>query len=191
MSGTGRERERETLRELAMLYGVEPAYVDMLGRRVEASEESLLAAASALAGPLEGMDDVAEALAARRAELAARMIEPVLVAWDGHLAAIELRLPAAGRQGDAARLGSSALACHLDLESGERRAWTYDVNSLEATAPSSRRLALPEALPPGYHRLEVKLGGRTARALVIAASKRAFGGDGDVGAGGADPADGA
>jgi 4-alpha-glucanotransferase len=186
MSGTQRERERGQLLELAMLYGVQPAYVDMLGRRVEASEESLLAAAAALVGQLEGMDDVAEALAARHAELAAQLIEPVLVAWDGRLAGIELRLPeAAGANGR-----GSALACHLDLESGERRAWTYDVDSLHATAPSIRRLALPEALPPGYHRLEVKLGGRAARALVIAAPARAFDGEGDAAAAGDDGDDG-
>jgi 4-alpha-glucanotransferase len=177
MSNTQRERERGQLLELAMLYGVQPAYVDMLGRRVEASEESLLAAASALVGPFEGMDDVAEALASRHAELAAQLIEPVLVAWNGRLAEIELRLPAAA----GANGGGGALACHLDLENGERRAWTYDVDSLPATAPSVRRLALPEALPPGYHRLEVKLGGRAARALVIAAPVRAFSGDGDGG----------
>jgi 4-alpha-glucanotransferase len=170
VSSAQRERERGQLQELAMLHGVEPAYYDMLGRRVAASEESLFAAASALAGPLEGMDDVAEALAARHAELAAQLIEPVLVAWDGRLTAIELRLPPAAPGG--------TLACHLDLENGERHAWTWDVDSLPAIAPSRRRLALPEALPPGYHHLEVKLGGRAARALVIAAPVRAFGADG-------------
>ncbi|HVR09620.1 MAG TPA: 4-alpha-glucanotransferase, partial [Thermoanaerobaculia bacterium] len=170
MSSMQRERERGQLRELAMLHGVEPAYFDMLGRRVEASEDSLLAAACALAGPFEGMDDVAEALAARHADLAAQLIEPVLVAWDGRLTAIELRLPAGASGG--------AVACHLDLENGERRAWTWEIDSLPATAPSRRRLALPEALPPGYHRLEVKVGGRAARALVIAAPVQAFGGDG-------------
>jgi 4-alpha-glucanotransferase len=192
VSRAQRERERAQLLQLAMLYGVEPAYVDMLGRRVEASEESLLAAASALAGPFESMDDVAEALAARQAELAAQLIEPVLVAWDGRLAEIELRLAAAGHAGHkkgAGREAGSALACHLDLESGERRAWTYDVDSLPATAPSIRRLALPESLPPGYHHLEVKLGGRAARALVIAAPMRAFGNDRHGGGGGVEAGD--
>ncbi|HLX10895.1 MAG TPA: 4-alpha-glucanotransferase [Thermoanaerobaculia bacterium] len=171
----GREREQHDLRQLAALYGVEPGYHDIYGRHVEASTESLLAAASALAGPFEGMEDVAEALAARRAELAARLIEPVLVAWDGHLGEIELRLPGAAGGGGG---GGGAVACHLDLESGERRAWTWDLDCLPATAPERRRLALPEALPPGYHHLEVKLGGRSARALVIAAPVRAFAGDG-------------
>jgi 4-alpha-glucanotransferase len=188
-------REHQELRELASLYGVESAYLDMGGRRVEASPESLLAVASALAGPLDGMGDVAEALAARRAELESRLIEPVLVAWDGRLTEIALRLPAgaagAGGQGAQGAHGANgangtaapprtpgALACHLDLESGERRAWTYDLERLPQPAPGVRLLALPEALPAGYHRMEVKLGGRAARALVISAPVHCFAGDG-------------
>src|ERR1700688_4993128 len=126
--------ERSVLQELALLYGVQPAYYDMYGHHVEASPESRLAAASALAGPFEGMDDVAEALAARRDELESRLIEPVLVAWDGRLSEIELRCPEAPGMGGGGSIGSGgprgdggALVCHLDLENGERRAWTYDL----------------------------------------------------------------
>jgi 4-alpha-glucanotransferase len=162
------DRERRQLQELATLYGVQPSYYDAFGRHVEAAPESLLPVLSALAEPCEEMADVPEALRERRAELESRLIEPVLVAWDGRLTEIALRLPA----------GGGSLACHLDLEGGERRAWTYDLAHLPAAAPGMRWLALPEALPPGYHRLEVKLGGRTARALVIAAPLRAFAGDG-------------
>ena len=185
MRGAGSERERRELRELALLYGVQPAYFDVSGNHVEASAESLLAVASALAGPFEGMDDVAEALATRRDELESRLIEPVLVAWDGRLPEIELRCPKAKGNGGGRSIGGGgsigdggALVCHLDLENGERRAWTYDLDSLPQATPRIRWLALPEALPPGYHRLEVKLGGRAARALVIAAPVRAFAGDG-------------
>jgi 4-alpha-glucanotransferase len=185
MRGAGSEREHRELRELALLYGVQPAYFDVSGNHVEASAESLLAVASALAGPFEGMDDVAEALAARRDELESRLIEPVLVAWDGRLTEIELRCPRPPGNGGGGSIGNGgsigdrgALVCHLDLENGERRAWTYDLDSLPQATPRIRWLALPEALPPGYHRLEVKLGGRAARALVIAAPVRAFAGDG-------------
>jgi 4-alpha-glucanotransferase len=173
------DHEHQQLLELACSYGVEPSYLDMRGRRVEVSAEALLAVTSALAGPLDCMAEVAEALAARRAELASRLVEPVLVAWDGRLTRITLRLPAGGdaRAGGGAA-SSSSLACHLDLESGERRAWTYDLDSLPAPAPGIRLLALPEALPAGYHRLEMKLGRHTARALLIAAPVRAHAGDG-------------
>jgi 4-alpha-glucanotransferase len=168
------DRELLQLRELAALYGVETGYHDALGRYVEAMPEALLAALAALAPPFAEIGDVAgvaEALAARRAELESRLIEPVLVAWDGRLARIAVRQPPGGPGG--------ALVCHLDLEGGERRAWTFDAGSLPATAPGVSWLALPEALPPGYHRLELRSGARTARALVIAAPARAFAGDGE------------
>ena len=180
-------QELADLRELAALYGVQASYHDIGGRLVEAAPESLLAVVSALAGPLDGMGEVAEALAARRAELDTRLIEPVLVAWDGLLAEVSLRLPAGGAgdigggggggRGDGGAAdgsGSRSVACHLDLESGERRARTHDLERLPARRRRGRRrLAFPEALPLGYHRLEVKTGGRTARALVIAAPRRA------------------
>lgn len=161
------DAELAALRELARLHGVQTAFHDMGGRLVEATPESLLAVVAALAGPLDGMEEVPEALAARRAELDTRLVEPVLVAWDGQLTEVPLRLPAGGT-------GAGSASCHLDLETGERRAWTHDLERLPAVAPGMRRLAFPEALPLGYHRLEVKTGGRTARALVIAAPRRAW-----------------
>jgi 4-alpha-glucanotransferase len=174
----GAERERGQLRELAALYGIQLSYHDALGRLVEAPAESLLAALTVLAGPpFYGMEDVGEALAARRAELDSRLIEPVLVAWDGRLSRIALRLAPDGRGGGAGSGGATASA-HLDLEGGERRAWTYDLDSLPSSAPGMRWLALSEELPPGYHRLEVKVGDRAARALVIAAPVGAYRGDG-------------
>jgi 4-alpha-glucanotransferase len=190
-------QELADLRELAALYGVQASYHDIGGRLVEAAPESLLAVVSALAGPLDGMGEVAEALAARRAELDTRLVEPVLVAWDGVLAEVSLRLPAGGA-GDVGRerregrgdggaadgSGSRSVACHLDLENGERRAWTHDLERLPAAPPGQRRLEFPEALPLGYHRLEVKTGGRTARALVIAAPRRAHELSGPDGPGG-------
>ena len=71
----------------------------------------------ALQAPVEGSADVAEALRERREELGRRIVEPVIVAWDGHAPAIELRPGAA----------SGSLAYHLDLEGGERRAQMVDL----------------------------------------------------------------
>jgi 4-alpha-glucanotransferase len=162
--------ELEDLRELARLYGVQTSYHDVFGRPVEAPPESLLAVLSALAGPFDGMADVAGALAARREELAARLVEPVMVAWHGGSPRLELRIGAGREHG--------ALSCHLDLEGGERRAWAVDVDDLPAAAPEVRLLTLSETLPPGYHTLHLELGGRAARATVISAPERAYLGDG-------------
>jgi 4-alpha-glucanotransferase len=158
--------QAQELLELARLYNIQASYHDVSGRLVEAAPESLLAALAALNAPVESMGDVGEALAARREELAQRLLEPVVVAWEGRPPAIELRL----------RPGEDTLACHLDLEGGERRAWTVEAASLPAAEGGAvRRLVLSEPLALGYHRLTVRAGGRTAAAQILAAPERAFG----------------
>ena len=165
--------EREDLLTLAQLYGVQTSYHDALGRHVEAAPESLLGILRALQTPVESLGDVADALRERREELSGRMAEPVVVAWDGHAPSIEVKLSN----------GARSLAWHLDLEGGERRAQVADLDSLPRTGSSDsgqtgRRLALPEHLPLGFHRLTIEHGGRSAETLVISAPSRCFAGDG-------------
>ncbi len=166
--------EIEDLLTLARMYGIQTAHHDALGRYVEASPESLFATLRALQVPVEGFGDVPEALAERREEQARRLLEPVIVAWDGHPPSLELRPGTAG----------GSLAYHLDLESGERRAQMVDLASLPETRPAEgsdrpgRRLTLSEPLPPGYHHLTVEVGGHSARSLILSAPTRCFTGDG-------------
>jgi 4-alpha-glucanotransferase len=164
--------EREELLELARLHGIQTSYQDALGRHVEAKPESLLGVLQALQSPVDSAADVNDALRERREELGKRLVEPVVVAWDGHAPAIELR-PGAAR---------GAVSFHLDLEGGERRAQVADLGSLPETRPAGsphpgRLLTLSEPLPFGYHRLTVELDGRTAAALVISAPTRCYRGE--------------
>lgn len=147
------------------MYRVQTSYQDAMGRHVEAQPDSLLAVLGALGAPVEGMGDVAEALRARREELAERVMEPVVVAWDGHAREIDLRLRGGGH---------GSLACHLDLENGERRGWVLDLEGLPVNGEGVRRLALPESLPAGYHLLRVESGGQSEESLVISAPTRAY-----------------
>ena len=165
---------REDLLTLARLYGIQTSYWDALGHYVEPGPDSLLGVLRALQAPVDGIEDVPDALQERREDLARRLAEPVVVAWDGHAPAIELR-PAAG---------GGSLAYHLDLEGGERQAQIVDLESLPAVAPvegsshPGRRLSLPDPLPFGYHFLTVEHGGRGADTLVISAPSRCHTGDG-------------
>ena len=157
----------EDLQTLAHLYGVQTSYQDSRGATVEAGAEALLGVLKSLEAEIDSPADVAEALRVRREELAARVLEPVVVAWDGQANEIDLRLgPLA--------TGRGALACHLDLEGGERRGWVLDLDSLPQTAEGVRRLILPESLPAGYHNLRVEAGGKSWQSLVIAAPTRAY-----------------
>ncbi|HKI00369.1 MAG TPA: 4-alpha-glucanotransferase [Thermoanaerobaculia bacterium] len=166
--------EQEELLTLAGLYGVQTSYRDAMGNHVEARPESLLGVLRALQAPVESLGDVAEALRERREELASRIVEPVVVAWDGHAPAIDLR-PANG---------GGSLAYHLDLEGGERRAQVVDFESLpqsspaEGSRPPGRRLSLAEPLPYGYHQLTIEYGGKSADTLVISAPSRCYDGEG-------------
>jgi 4-alpha-glucanotransferase len=156
--------EHDDLQSLAALYGVQTSYTDAQGKHVEAGPESLLGVVRALGAPVDGAADAAEALRARQEELAERVLEPVVVAWDGQARDLEIRLR--GAQG--------SLACHLDLENGERRGWVLDLESLPRTGEGTRGLTLPEPLPPGYHRLRVESGGRSMESLVISTPTRAY-----------------
>jgi 4-alpha-glucanotransferase len=160
----------DDLKELAGLHGVQTAYHDALGQYREATAESLLAILGALDVPVEGMADVAEALGERRAELAGRLIEPVVVAWEG--GPLEVDLPLGREDG-------SSLACHVDLEDGGRRGWSFEPAALPVGADGRRRLVLPERLPLGYHHLRLATAGRAAEAMVISAPRRAFGVEGE------------
>lgn len=156
--------EHDDLQRLARLYGIQTSYTDAQGKHVEAGPESLLGVLRALGAPVEAPGDVAEALRAREEEIAERVLEPVVVAWDGHAHDLEIRL----------RGAHGSLACHLDLENGERRGWVLDVESLARTGESTRRLTLPESLPLGYHRLRVESGGRSTESVVLSAPTRAY-----------------
>lgn len=158
-------RLREDLHALAGLYGVQTSYWDAMGRFIEATPESLLAVLRALEAPVETLSDVPEALRERRQELAERVLDPVVVAWDGHSRGIDLRLGSGAR---------GSLACHLDLEGGERRGWVLDVESLPQSGDGARRLTLSEPLPSGYHELRIENGGRPQETLVISAPSRAY-----------------
>ncbi len=171
---------RRALGELAAEHGVLRAYRDALGKRRTASEAALVAVLRALGAPLEDAGDAPAALAAWRAERAARRVEPVAVAWDGSGGAVELTVPPSGGQ------RRRTVDAHLALEGGGGGRWRRAFERLDdlgasphATAggvPWRRlRLPLPADLPAGYHTLTLDLGGGEVRETrVIAAPRRAW-----------------
>lgn len=168
--------ERPTLHRLARLHGVQATYLDGCGRWSRAPPDAVRAILRALGAPLGAADpaDLRAATAARRRAMWSRPVEPVVVAWGGRRADFLLRLPETA--------GRSLARCRLRLEDGRTRSWTVgadDVPAVDsATADGTRYLArrvpLPAGLPDGYHDLRVENGGRTWRALVVAAPVRAY-----------------
>ena len=90
----GRFSGSSFLNQLARLYGVQTAYYDVYHHRQQASTESLLAILRSLGAPIATLQDVPMAHRERRQAMWQRLLEPVIVAWDGELPEIEVRLPA-------------------------------------------------------------------------------------------------
>jgi 4-alpha-glucanotransferase len=163
-----------SLRELARLHGVLPAYLDVAKQRREASAASLLGVLQALGVPVSNPADAGEALRQGRRDRWRQAIEPVHTAWNGRLSRLALRLPE-----DRAR-GWGRL--RLRLESGEvlepalrldrlkviQRARVQGREYLVGEAPVSLRL------PTGYHRLELEVGSQVWRALLLSAPEKTY-----------------
>ncbi len=172
----------EDLRELARSHGIQVEYTDTSGKTRDASTGSLLAVLRALGVELGGPEEAARALAEHRLAAWRRPVEPVVVAWDGLAASVEIRLPASR--------SSASVRCRLSLEDGEERTWTSSVVDLAVTGSAevsgyrfvSRALVLPDGLPWGYHRLGLSIDGEPdAEALVISAPTRCYSGPQDGG----------
>jgi 4-alpha-glucanotransferase len=175
------DRERAALRELADLYGVQASYMGADETRHEATSGGLLAVLRALGAPVARLADTAEAIRARRAELARRVVEPVIVSWsdgeakrDADSPDVPLRVPAA-----------ASVDISLAMEDGAVRRWHGAAEQLVAARQVERdggryvegRLPLPLNLPNGYHTLRAEVGGETHEALVLRAPGHAFASD--------------
>ena len=161
------------LHRLAHAYGVSAGYYDLSGRRVHASADTLLAVLSALGAPVGGMGDVGPALRERDARRTRTLCEPVVVAWDGRVPTLELRLPGHAK--------STVATASFRLEDGETREVHRDLEQLPIDRVGSsdgqqlvvRRWDTGQRLPLGYHQLRLSAAGQVAQVHVIAAPRRA------------------
>jgi len=167
-------REIQNLRRLARLYGVETDLRDGRGCRKLASPPGLVAILRALGASLERMSDAPDASRERRQAEWRRLIEPVVVAWDGGPAQVELRL--------ARDQATGPLVCHLEVEGGAKQTWRRDLARLETLKTAevegaryvAKRFSLPGKQPRGYHQLSVELGNTVAESLIISSPRRAY-----------------
>lgn len=168
---TGRAEELARLRLLGRLYGVQASYLDVTRRTIRASRTSLLAALKAIGCPIDGPEDLAEALRLRTREIWQRPLEPVLVAWSGRPNPVRLRLPLWVM--DAQRRWSLALenGDELDVtESFNQRArGVIAAEQVDGSMFVEMEFAPILPVPAGYHRLHLEFGGSAASSLLISA----------------------
>ncbi len=146
------------LGRLARAWGVQTSYRDYRGRRRTASPDALLATLRAVGAPVSEPRDVADAVRACDDPTFKPPIDPVVVAWEGHLDSVLVRSASPPRD------------CRIHLEDG----------AIGRPAPLRTRrvqhgieLLLDVKLPIGYHHLEVELAGTTATVHILAAPRRA------------------
>ena len=101
---------------------MQTAYYGLHRRRVQSSVESLLGVFKALGAPVNSIDDVPLALRERKQSLYQRIVEPVMVAWDGGPPVIKVCL--SSESADVSATG------RLELESGESRSWKWAIGEL-------------------------------------------------------------
>lgn len=164
------QEDNKPLHRLAAAYGVLPSYRDSRGRPVRSPASSVVAALRSLGAELPDGEDVPSHEAILRAlehkanYEQARVLEPVMVAWEGRLKSFPLGFPGRANRHSRA-LGRRAQATIL-LEDGSTEAWDVDL--------SLGNLVVPQALPPGYHSLQVEFGDLAAVSHVISAPRRCW-----------------
>lgn len=160
------------LAELCELYGVHTGYRDTRGRWRVSPVGSIVAVLRALGADLGDARTVGDktlgaAIRSRRREVESRLVEPVLIAWDGVLPPPEIHVPPSGSQAT-----RSAAKLTLTLEDGSAMHW--EIAAGPAESGHSKRPRRPARLPYGYHRLLVEAGQSVAEAAVISAPRRCW-----------------
>ncbi|MEM3427109.1 MAG: 4-alpha-glucanotransferase [Nitrososphaerales archaeon] len=151
-------QRKPTLTDLCRAYGVQIRYRDVFGRLRRPPLASLLKVLKALGARLDTLSDLENAYRYRLAQLESRLIEPVVVLFDGARS-----LPVKSNVDSCKRV-----ECRLLLE-GERR-----VKSWFAELKENRTLNLPFRIPFGYHRFEIAVEGLLSKALIISAPSKAY-----------------
>lgn len=132
-----------------------------------------------LGAPLETPADIAAALRERRQHQWEEPTDPILVAWQGQPAGVEVRLPA--------RRADRPIDCVLRLETGEQidaflrgaRRSPLQHARVEGRDYVSQRVELPanrlRELPAGYHELTIEIEGRSHASQLLHAPVQAYG----------------
>jgi 4-alpha-glucanotransferase len=162
--------DRALLR-LARLAGVASSYEDAWHERRPVAPETLRRVLAAMGIAAADDRDTAQSIAALQEAEWGRLLPPVVTAVADQ--ALRIPLSVAARQ-------EGRLSWSLALEDGDHRQGVASLETLAVLAEDGagegkrRRLGLPldPALPLGYHRLAVTLGGRHAETVLVMAPRR-------------------
>lgn len=158
------------LEQLADACGLLTSYEDVNKRRQAASVETLLAGLRALGVDLPSLADVPRALAERRRQQ--RLVEPVVVAWEGEPLEFDVTLPV--------RQSTGKLTCSIQSEDKSvAHSRQFDLGGIAPRISPcggfvTRRLRLDRGLGWGYYQLTIDGDAKGPPSLVISAPRRAY-----------------
>ena len=182
--GSPPEAPSESLRRLARLHGVQTMYYDVEGQRQPATAEALRRVVAALGTDLgsESEADLREAASLKTRTMLSRPLPPVAVAWGGR-AALVIRLP---EQAWPVRLRVAVMHDCDPVDQAPRFAETisYEIETVDLPIAKIRDidgvrivakvLEIPDALPLGYHRAGIELGGEWRETLLLSSPVKAY-----------------
>ena len=149
------------LARLAHIHGIEISYVDASGQTRIVSSKTLIALLEACGVSASGERDVQDALDEAERARTEKLVEPVNVVWGRRPTKFALRSTSGL---------SNKTNCVVHLEDGTKRA-------LRVVRTKRGHDALISTLAYGYHTLEVHIGKRVARSLLICAPRAAYNSD--------------
>ncbi len=162
------------LHKLAELYGIQPSYEGVRGKRVECSDKAIMAVLGAMGCPITKSEEASSHIENYHRSLWLEFCDPVLVAWVGEPATFSIRLTD--------ELAREDVACRIQFEDGTQHEWF--VPSTENTRDKKLKLGgvqyitklvtFERTLPTGYHKLLVKVAWKSAESLLIVAPRTAF-----------------
>jgi 4-alpha-glucanotransferase len=174
----GSAAEHRLLGELARRFGIQQVYQDMAGNSRRVAADTLRAILRLDGIPVGSRRELEDALRQDRRREWEQVLPPVAVIWQGKAGKVRLRVPA--------QATGSPLSLRLHEEDGQQRRFRMPLepgcvsgrNRLEGQEFAEYQVALP-SLAPGYHELEVELGNRAHRCLLIAAPAETHGFEAD------------
>ena len=127
----------------------------------------MIAVLQAMGAPVTSLADATGALRARTETLAQRPLEPVVVAWDGRLSRVEVRVPTSH--------ADEPMRYALTREGDEPERWETGTPVVDGPAEAGfapARLTIGTRLPSGRHDLWVDVADGPVRALVLSAPRK-------------------
>jgi 4-alpha-glucanotransferase len=167
-------REIHHLRHLAHLYGIQTTYYDVHHHLQTATVGSLLAVLKSLGTNITSIEDAPDACREKLLDLWRRPLEPVIIAWEGKLPNLRLRLPA-----DKAEISFTASIQHEDDTYRQWRINSADMSTINFCEVSGEKFlvkqcALPGTLRWGYHHLQLELPHQHQESLIISTPVQAY-----------------